>query len=208
MKNYSDKYSRHQEVARAQAHQKLQNCALLCAYVYGAPGGWYAIAKGSVDGFPSDYALVSSNPGDCACHPVRALYAAHKSELVEYAAHIAAVVQAVKDEHGDAPLVAVLTAEEQEAARLVVRDALVHYASGRIDGILVRTDEAGIEALESGTLNGGERVSKGDMLDDVAQRLTPLTDEDAAEWLRDLCNCTASDLTMTDWDAVVAAIQG
>lgn len=158
----SDKYTRHQEIAREQARQQLQNCALLCAYVYGQPGGWYAIVKGSIDGFAADYAMVHSNPGDFAVHPVRALFTESEAEKVEYAEGLAEIQQAVQEEHrmAEPPPVAVLTPEEIAAATAAVREAL---------------DEAEVE--------------------------------DAVEWLRDLCDNTSSDLTMTDWDAVVEAVK-
>lgn len=123
MKNHSDKYTRHQEVARAQSHQKLQNCALLCAYVHGLPGGWYAVVDSHIDGFRSDYALIHSNVGDFECHPVRAFYLAGGEDCMEELEEIRAAVQAAH-KMDELPLVATLTEEEKEAARLSVREAL------------------------------------------------------------------------------------
>lgn len=202
------KFEHHREIERQQEQQQLQNCALLCAYVYGQPGGWYAVAKGSIDGFASDYALVHSNPGNFANHSVRAIFAESAEEAKEYAEDLAEIQQAVQEANGmeEPPAVAVLAEEEKKAALGAVREAWGNYASGRIDGVLVRRGEAGIEALESGTLNGGERVAKGDMLDDAADRLAPLTEDDLVEWLRDLCGGAPSDLAFTDWSLVAQAV--
>jgi hypothetical protein len=123
--NMSYKFRRHREVAAAQAETELVNCALLCLYKYGQCGGWYAVASGHIDGFRADYALVLSNPGDFACHPVRAFYAASAEELVEYATDLQECRQAVADNHGgELPLVEVLSQEEVSAAVAKVREAL------------------------------------------------------------------------------------
>jgi len=154
----TSKYERHQQVAREQANQQLQNCALLCAYVYGAQGGWYAIAKGSIDGFSCDYAIIHSNPGNMECHPVRAFYLDEtESELFDIEEHREAIKQA--HEMDELPLVAKFTSEEKEAARLAVREAL---------------DEA--------------------------------QPEDKERWLAKLCD-GPSDLSFTDWSAVVEAVR-
>ncbi len=143
------------------------------------------------------------NPGNFEAHPVRAFYVTgEETELSE----LEAIRGVVHRAFGELPPVATLTTEEKEAARMAVRQAWENYASGRIDGVLVRSDEAGIEALESGTLNGGERVAKGDMLDELAVRLMPLTTEDKEAWLEKLCDGVASDLIGTDWAAVAEAV--
>ncbi len=120
MKNQN--FQRHQEVSRIQARTKLVNCALLVAYVYGQPGGWYAIADGHIDGFSNDYALVHSNPGDTSAHPIKAFYLdGSESELYDLKEHR----QAVKEYHDydELPLVTTLTKEEITAAVEAVREA-------------------------------------------------------------------------------------
>lgn len=132
-------YERHKQVAREQERQMFQNCALLCAYVYGQSGGWYMVASGHVDGFRSDYALVQSCAGNIACHQVRALYAATAQELSEYAEEIGDICDAVTEARGGMeyrPLVAVLTAEEIERARQAVAEALAEGDTGDIVGRL------------------------------------------------------------------------
>lgn len=116
------RFQRHQEVSRIQAHTKLVNCALLVAYTAGKPGGWYAVAAGHIDGFSNNYALIHSNPGNMAVHPVRAFcLAGTESELYELEEHRAAVKQ--YNDMDELPLVATLTAEEIEAAKNAVREA-------------------------------------------------------------------------------------
>jgi hypothetical protein len=124
--NSSGKYEQHRKTASALAHSQLQNCAMLCAYVFGSAPGWYAIVSGSINGFRSDYAMVHSNPGDFESHPVRAFYIEGNSTEAEYMADLDDIRRLVKKAHdmADLPLVATLTAEEKEAARLAVREAL------------------------------------------------------------------------------------
>ena len=126
MKDYARQYERQREVARLQERQKLVNCALLCAYIFGEPGGWYVIADGDIDGFNSDYALIHSNPGDLCCHKVRAIYAEDEATAAEYNDEIEEIRVAVAEERRmeELPLVAILTAEEIEQARKAVHEAL------------------------------------------------------------------------------------
>lgn len=111
-------YKRHQEVKAAQEHTQLVNCALLAAYIYGQPGGWYCVCSGHIDGFRGDYALINSNPGDLECHQIRSVYL-DGSELPKYQAELDEVL----DTQDERPLVAVVTAEEKEATLAALREA-------------------------------------------------------------------------------------
>lgn len=115
-------YTRSQEVSRLQAEQKVQNCALLLAYVYGSPGGWYGIVKSSIDGFSSDYALISSNVGDWECHPAQVFCVTGDEDARE---ELEEIRQAVKEsfEMDELPMVATLTEEEIQAAKQNVKEA-------------------------------------------------------------------------------------
>ena len=116
-------YKRHQEVKEAQERTQLVNCALLAAYIYGQPGGWYCVCSGHIDGFRSDYALVHSNPGDLECHRIRSVYL-DGSELPEYQAELDEILDAqAKQNDGERPLVATVTAEEKAATLAALRDA-------------------------------------------------------------------------------------
>lgn len=152
MKDHTVQYERQQQVSREQDRQKLANCALLCAYVFGQPGGWYVIADGNIDGFNSDYALIHSNPGDLCCHHVRAIYAESDATAKEYADEIEEIRTAVaKEIHmEELPLVAVLTADEIELARKAVMEALAEE------------QPADVEQWLRGLCSGGSELSMCD----------------------------------------------
>ena len=134
----STKYERHRQIAREQERTKLQNCALLCAYVWGDAPGWYGVVSGHIDGFRSDYAMVHSNPGDFEHHPVRAFYIVGNETELEYMADLDKIRSVVAKCHymDDLPLVATLTEGEKEAARLAVRSAWEDYSHGLPDADL------------------------------------------------------------------------
>jgi hypothetical protein len=99
----------------------LSNCALLLAYVYGEPGGWYAICRSHIDGFPCDYALIHSNPGDLEIHAVRAFYLDGTEVGTD---ELDAIRKAVSTyNRSDEPPVTTLTEEEIDAAAAAVRAA-------------------------------------------------------------------------------------
>jgi len=116
-------YKRHQEVKDAQEHTQLVNCALLAAYIYGQPGGWYFVCSGQIDGFKSDYALVHSNPGDIECHRVRTVCLAG-DELPEYQAELDEILNAQAAQNdGEKPTICTVTAEEKTATLAALREA-------------------------------------------------------------------------------------
>lgn len=116
-------FKRHQEVKEAQQQTRLANCALLAAYIYGQPGGWYCICSGHIDGFRSDYALVHSMPGDLECHKIRAVYL-DGSELPEYTAELEEILDAQAAKNGgDRPLVTTVTEEEKCLTLQALREA-------------------------------------------------------------------------------------
>ena len=131
-------YKRHQEVKEAQEHTQLTNCALLAAYIYGQPGGWYCVCSGHIDGFRSDYALVHSNPGNLECHQIRSLYLDGSES--EYHTELNDILDAqAKQNDGERPLVTTVTAEEKSATLAALRDA------AEVEG--VQDLEAWLEAL-------------------------------------------------------------
>lgn len=136
--NYLRKLGRAQEVNRLQAQQELQNCALLCAYAFGQPDGWYMIADGNINGFPSDYAMIHGNVGDIECHKIKAIFAINKSEIDQYAGEIEDIRKAVAEAYRmvEPPAVSVFTPEEIEHARRAVRDALEAAAPEDTEGWL------------------------------------------------------------------------
>lgn len=116
-------YKRHQEVKDALEHTQLSNCALLAAYIYGQPGGWYFICDGHIDGFRSDYAVVYSNPGDIECHRVRTVCLAG-DELPEFHSELEEILDAQAAQNdGDKPLTCTVTAEEKTATLAALREA-------------------------------------------------------------------------------------
>lgn len=209
-------HTRSQEVSRLQAEQKVQNCALLLAYVSGSPGGWYGIVKSSIDGFSSDYALISSNVGEWECHPAQVFCVTGDEDARE---ELEEIRQAVKEsfEMDELPMVATLTEEEIQAAKQNVKEAWTEYSAnlGSIDGLPVKIDGDEIEALKGGYLNG-ESVSRGDYLDReggkegarcyTLDEVQPLTEEDLAEWLEELCSKSSSDLSYCNWEAVAETV--
>lgn len=123
----ASKYKQHRKTDLALDRQKLRNCALLCAYAFGSAPGWYGIAHGSIEGFPADYAVINSVPGNIELHQVRAFYLLGNEDYLD---ELEEIRQAVADYHNDdeLPLVTTLTADEIEAARLKVREALLEEA--------------------------------------------------------------------------------
>lgn len=115
------------------------------------------------------------------------------------------------------PMVATLTEEEIQAAKQNVKAAWTEYSGnlGSIDGIPVKIDGDEIEALKGGYLNG-ESVSRGDYLDHEGGKegarcytlaeVQPLTEEDLAEWLEELCSKSGSDLSYCNWEAVAETV--
>lgn len=103
------------EIKTEAEQQELQNAALLCAYVFGAPGGWYGVAKGSIDGVRSDYALIHSDVSRFASREiVEFLLTGDETELAD----LDAIREAVKEDQGmDAlPGVRMLTFADVAAA--------------------------------------------------------------------------------------------
>lgn len=116
-------YKRHQEVKDSQEHTQLVNCALLAAYIYGQPGGWYFVCSGHIEGFKSDYALVHSNPGDIECHRVRTVCLAG-DELPEYQGELDEILNTQAAQYdGEKPLVCTVTDEEKQATLAALREA-------------------------------------------------------------------------------------
>ena len=108
------------EIKTEAEQQELQNAALLCAYVFGAPGGWYGVAKGSVGGVRSDYALIHSDVSRFASREiVEFLLTGDETELAD----LDAIREAVKEDQGmDAlPGVRMLTFADVAAAVKLVR---------------------------------------------------------------------------------------
>ena len=115
--------NRHEEVNQVQAYTKLTNCALLAAYVYGQPGGWYCVCSGHVDGFRNDYALIHSVPGNLDAHNIRVVCLAG-AEFPEFQGELDEVLAAQAEQNnGKRPLVMTITAEEKAAALQALREA-------------------------------------------------------------------------------------
>ena len=150
-----NKYDRHKETANALAHQQLQNCALLCAYVYGSAPGWYAVVDCHIDGFRADYAMVHDNAGDFENHPVRAFYLIGNETESGALGELEEIRAAVKKTFAmdEPPLVEILTTEEKEAARLAVREALDEERPENAEAWLEHNAEAWLEALCDGPGN-------------------------------------------------------
>lgn len=124
-------FERHQQVAREQEQTNLVNCALLAAYIYGNPGGWYCICDGHIDGFRNDYAVVHSNPGNLACHSIRVV-CLDGSELPEYQAELDEILND-QAAHGEKPMVATVTLEERQATLQVLREAAEEANVGEVE---------------------------------------------------------------------------
>ncbi|MDE2019387.1 MAG: hypothetical protein KGJ13_03500 [Patescibacteria group bacterium] len=114
-------FKRHQEVSDIQSETELQNCALLAAYIFGKPGGWFFLCNGSVDGFSNDYALIHSTPGNIECHSVQAVYL-NGDELFQSELSEILEDQAAKN-GGERPPVETFTDEEKQGAIGALREA-------------------------------------------------------------------------------------